>query len=220
MTIPRLEKLSRGLTARERIRLYLQARNSGAESPGFSKQDFDDNAQRLLYDCYMSVLYIANSELGNLLDLIQRHVEWVASESEAFELLHAAAEKLAEDEGVPLDWRLVRRLPGGKPVSVSVYVADLSEQVRRITAERVVIRWKEFRAVEKVWQEMAEDFDGEDPVDPHLRRTAEETRMLLTRLAEGCAIKKLPEPERDVLDRTWELVDRTYKTLKLVKPEP
>ncbi len=218
--LPRLEKVSKSLTGKERALLFLRSRNAENPAPGVRSEDFIDNAQRLQYDRYMGVLYIANSELGNLLDLISRQVEWMAEQPKMFELVRGAAEVFAEEEGEPIDWRRARLLPKKETVKASMYLANLSEQARDLAADDVLIRWKELRALEIVWEVMAQDFDGEDPVDPELRALAAKTGTLLAQLAGRCGLKKLPEPGQDFIDRTWELVDRTYETLKLVKPEP
>jgi hypothetical protein len=217
--LPRLEKAARGLNGKERVVLLLKARNAGREPEFDPHRDFPNDSERRLYDRYVGVVYIANSELGMLLEVIKRQAEWLAEGRQTFEILRDAAEELATQEGQPLDWRRLPK-PGRRRVSVPVYVAQVSEHVREAAAEAVTFRWQELRALERVWDEMGADFDGEDPVNPVLREDAASARKTLEDLACRYAIKRLPEPAQDFIDRTWELVDRAYDALKLVKEEP
>jgi hypothetical protein len=218
--LPRLEKATPVLTARERVLLVLQARRAGRE-PEIDITHFDDPRERRLYDRYVGLIYVANAELGLVLQMIARQAQWLAGERQVFEVLREAAEEAAAQQGQPVDWKRARSIHRSKvPVGVVAYLANLSEQARELEAEAVVLRWKELRALEQVWEGLAAEFEGIDLVDPQLRELADKTRATLKRMAERCGLKKMPEPEAALTDQIWGLVDHIYETMKLVKEEP
>ena len=78
--------------------------------------------------------------------------------------------------------------------------------------------WTELRAILSVWDEIAAELDGVDPVHPDTRKKAEETLASLCHLAaELGASRRLKEPNEEMLNGVRSLVDKAFDYLGLAK---
>ncbi len=215
----RLGKATSALSGKERAILTLRARREGND-PDPDWLQFRHPTQRRQYDRYVALAYVASSELGMLCHVIKNQVDYAAGRVPAFEIIEEAAGILASDLGESINVRKARTWRREKAVSVPEFLAGLALEVREYAVAEVITRWKELRALEIVWEVLRTEFDGVDPVVPEVRATATAASTTLRELAHRYRIKRLPEPERDYIDRTWELVDQVFDQLKLVKEEP
>jgi len=73
-------------------------------------------------------------------------------------------------------------------MEVPEFLRRLALELREDLVTAVVQRWGEVAAIEAVWEELAQEFAGEDPVSPELRVIAEEAKRRLLGLASefGC----------------------------------
>ena len=106
-------------------------------------------------------------------------------------------------------------------MSVPEFLRGLHEELRASLFSEAKLRWQELRALETVWEEIAADFDGEDPVHPDLRTHLDETkrrlRALIQELAPAKRTKKLPEPTEVLLAQYRGLVDRAFHQMGLLE---
>jgi hypothetical protein len=76
--------------------------------------------------------------------------------------------------------------------------------------EAVELRWRELRAVEIVLEEVAKEFDGEDPATPRLRRQIEEAKKKVKDIREGVGLfgqqPDLPEPDEELLEQVRQVL--------------
>jgi hypothetical protein len=219
MLANRLGKATSMLSGKERAVLAIRAQNQG-RTPDPEWLQIPDPAQRRQYDRYIGLAYVASAELGMLCQVIKNQADHAAGAVQAFEVIEEASGILADDLQVSVDQRKVRAWRKVKEVSVPVFLAGLALEVRQGAVAEVVTRWKELRALEQVWEALRAEFDGADPVVPEVRALADAAAATLRELAQRYRIKRLPEPEQEFIDRTWELVDQSFDLLKLVKEEP
>jgi len=220
MTIAnRLGKLTPALTGKERAILAIRAQNEGRQ-PDPELLKISDPAQRRQYDRYIGLGYVASAELGMLCYAIKGQAEHAANQAHAFEVIEEASGILAADLAEEVDAKKVRAWRKQKTVTVPEFLAGLALEVRESAVAELVTRWKELQALERVWEALRAEFDGEDPVVPEVRALADAAAATLRELAVRYRIKRLPEPEQEDIDRTWALVDQAFDLLKLVKEEP
>jgi hypothetical protein len=215
----RLTRLTPALTAKERAILALRAHNSGIElDPDVRGKMPRDQVRE--YNRYAALAYIACSELGALCLVIASHVDCLDNQCRQFEMLEEAGGIIAADLGEEVDKRRVRGWRKKASVTVPQFLAAVAEDLRREVHEGLVLRWQEIRAVEVVWDEVALEFDGEDPVAPELRAKAAEVKTALldlNRRISGARARTLPEADKAAITRMRELVDEAFKALGLLE---
>ncbi len=85
---------------------------------------------------------------------------------------------------------------------------------RRISND--LLHWQELRAIELAWQEIAAEFDGQDPRHPDPLRLAEETRARLLELLGHLSprhARKPPEPSETVMASVRRHVDEAMRPM-------
>jgi hypothetical protein len=98
---------------------------------------------------------------------------------------------------------------------VPEFLRSLAQELRRDLLYGLSLRWSELGALEQFWQELSEEFAGEDPVAPQLRAKANETRERLLRLAaEFGGKRRLLPPSEDQLGELRRLVDDAFDNLR------
>lgn len=76
--------------------------------------------------------------------------------------------------------------------------------------------WQELRSIDIVVNEVAEEFDGEDPLLPTMRRLVEKTRRDLTLLHKALDQMEpleLPEPDEDSMELARKYFDNGYSLM-------
>ena len=91
-------------------------------------------------------------------------------------------------------------------------LSKITESLETKVREGIQLRWQELRAVEVVWEEIADEFDGEHPARPEARQTVVDAKARLVELnreAEGASDKHdLPDPTEEQIDLTRQIVER------------
>jgi hypothetical protein len=84
----------------------------------------------------------------------------------------------------------------------------------------IACQWQEIRAIEMLAEEIAEEFEGDDPMMPELRSVFEEAKAGLSDIAGALGRfgieTDLPEPGEDVMNRVRLLVQRELDDRHLV----
>ena len=80
----------------------------------------------------------------------------------------------------------------------------------------LVSLWQELRAIDIVLQEVADEFDGEDPLRPIMRGIVEKTRGKLTRLHELLAAVRpleLEEPDEEAMELVRTYFEKSWRLM-------
>ena len=94
-------------------------------------------------------------------------------------------------------------------------VHSLAEEQRAELIEIVALRWTELRAVELAWQELSEEFGGEDPAAPEQRQIANELSSSLQTLARDMGgAEGLEEPNDRALAEVQTAMDDALARLE------
>ncbi len=83
-------------------------------------------------------------------------------------------------------------------------LANLSDELRETIRSGIQMHWLEVRIVEILWDEVSEEFGGEDPARPILRQDINEAKAKLKDLSGGMCLGvepvELSEPTEEMLD--------------------
>jgi len=217
----RISKLLPGLSVKERAVLALKAQNAGEETTDLTRSMPPE--QRHQFNRYMAPTFVAGCHFDVLVNVITSQIDNLSFNLERIDLLDRAATMLEEDHPEDIAsqpvraWRQMSKSKG--LVTVPIFLRAVAEELRQDAFKELSVRWRELRAVEIVAEEIAQSFDGEDPLHPDIR----------ARLVTGAAVAKetnaslfprprrLPEPEEDFLDRTRALIDHGFAALGLVE---
>jgi hypothetical protein len=209
----RLQKITQGLSALQRISLILQAQRDGREpDPELSR--ISDPQQNMAFNRYVALLYVINRELGALCHTLAGWSQFLVQNAVQVRLLNQAATVLEQDYGIasvsrPRDWRSAGQM------EVPEFLRSLALELRAELVDAVVQRWREVAALELVWAELTEEFGGEDPVTPELRSMADETKQGLLSLArEFNGNKRLQSPDEASLAEVRRQVDDAFDKLR------
>ena len=166
----RLDRITPVLSGRQRAILAMRSIAAGQE-PDRELWRIDDEHERRAFNRCMARFYVANTELGMVLDAIRFHLDRVA-EDNTFELLREASEMAARDLGEPADLKNARRWRSKREVTVPEFLLGVAEDVRARMLARLLLRAAELRAVEDAWEELAHDF-GEPILAAEVRESAD-----------------------------------------------
>jgi hypothetical protein len=179
----RLNKLYPGLSARERGVLALQAMKRGV--------DEDPQVRTTMPYHQISEFNRYIGLMGGVRDLSTFVV---------------ATRALLDQVSIRLGWLLTLDLFSGDERTSKKKQASckgLEEALCYALRRDMRARWIELRAAETVLNEVADEFDGEDPADPTIRDMLEDMRRDLEELAETLQVRvgefELPEPSDDLL---------------------
>ena len=209
----RLQKVTQGLSPLQRAVLVLQAQREGRE-PDPELGRISDAQQSRIFNRYLALACVINRELGAFAHTVSGLSTTLDCCAHQVRLLEQAAAQLEEEHGLkrarrPRDWRKT------KEVSIPEFLRSLAQELRHDLLDGVELHWKELRALEIVWGELAAEFDGEDPVHPDLRKQAATTAATLRALAiEMGGRRRLGEPDDAVLANVCHLVDESFEMLE------
>jgi hypothetical protein len=218
----RLNRLTPALTAKERAILILRAQSQGVDPDPDILRTMPAE-QRHEYDRYVGLDYVTNFELNALGFAITRTVELLQHEHERLALLELAASTLETDYGEKVDPAAVRHWRKQKTISVPLFLRGLFDELRVMMLQNADQCWREMRALEIVWAEVGDEFDGVDPVHPDLRSRLSETREALGALMEqlaGPKKRKRPEPDGQLVGEVRKMIDQAFEKLGLLKRAP
>jgi hypothetical protein len=215
----RLSKLLPALNARERAVLALRARNAGETEPvprGSIPADLRHDFNR-----YMGLAFVAGSQFGTLVHVLQSQIDNLSVDLDRFDLLERAATMLEEDDPESVaarpvrPWRQQRR--SKESVTVPEFLRSLAAELREEAFNVLSFRWQELRAVELVTAEIAVTFDGEDPLQPEVRQWLDATKLTAREHLARLGRKRLPEPSEEHLQHTHKLVDNGFAAMGLTE---
>ena len=108
-------------------------------------------------------------------------------------------------------------------VTVPEFLRGLVGELRTDLRRELSLRWRELRALETVWAEIAEEFDGEPVTDASARKLAAEAKTKLQEVARALApvgyTPRLPAPSADFVDQVREVVKQAYERMGWIEPE-
>jgi hypothetical protein len=209
----RLQKVTQSLSPLQRIVLILRAQREGREPDPELYRD-SGRQQGKAFNRYVALLYVINRELGALCHTLSGWSQFLESNAEQVRLLERAAAQLEEAEGIervprPHDWRSAQQM------EVPEFLRSMAAELRRDLLKSVAQRWSELGAVEQTWQELADEFGGEEPLTPELRALAAETKGRLLALAQEFGGKRrLGLPTDAALTETRRVVDDAFEKLR------
>ena len=212
-TQARLQKITQGLSPLQRITLILQAQHEGREpDPDLSR--VTDPQQSKTFNRYVALIYIINRELGALCHTLSGWTQFLDQNANQVRLLNQAAAVLETEYGIeparqPRDWRTSSNM------EVPEFLRSLAKELRAELVNAVAQRWREVAAIELVWSDLAEEFGGEDPLNPELRLMAEESKQALRSLAqEFGGSRRLQGPDEASLAEVRRQVDDAFEKLR------
>ena len=217
----RLDRLMPTLTAKERAILVIRADKAGTPEDPEVRRSLPREQLRE-FNRYLGLCYVANADLGIVLHVLSIQVERFENESYRLSELSGAADLLEKEmpeevakEPPVRGWRRRER------ITVPEFLRGVHEELRASLFRDARYRWQELRALETVWEDIAADFEGEDPVHPDLRAKLDETerrlRALIQELTPAKRTKKLPEPTEVLLAQYRGLVDRAFHQMGLLE---
>jgi hypothetical protein len=188
----RLSRLAPSLTARERVVLVIRARNAGQEPDPEVLQM--PESQRREYDQFVALCIATNVELGALLHIIQVRALTIERSLYPMRICLDAAAMVEAEAGIgpqPADrhWRKQAH------VDSASFFRGVAEEQRHWLLNDALERWQELKAVEVAGEEIAAQFDGENPLAPALLSKANETEDLLRKLVAELAGKERKAPK-------------------------
>ena len=214
----RLQKATQGLTPLQRAVLLLRAMQEERE-PDPELRRITDEQQRKAFNRYTSLLWLTNHHIGAVVNITAHRVELVEDALKYFELFNEAATLLEEAEGVKRsrgykDWRKRPSITG------SELLRSLALECREHGIRNLVHLWQELQAAEVVRDDIASEFEGEDPLLPAYREIADEARAELLAAADAFSARKLlpAEPGDEFVSRYQTMVNEAFRELMLAEP--
>jgi hypothetical protein len=210
----RLTRLAPSLTARERVVLVIRARNAGQESdPEVLRMP---EGQRREYDRFVALCIAANVELGALFHIIQANALTIERSLYPMRICLDAATQVEEDAGIgpqPANRHWHRQAN----VDSASFFRGIAEEQRYWLLNDALARWQELKAVEVVVQEIAAQFDGENPLSPELLTKANETDKRLRKLVSELAgrERKAPKPTEQLIGEARARIENALDYLGL-----
>ena len=215
----RLARLLPALNARERAVLALRARNAGETEP-VPRGSIPDHL-RHDFNRYMGLAFVTGCQFSTIVHVLQSQIENLSFNLDRIDLLQRAATMLEEDDPESVAARPVRpwrrRVRQSDSVTVPEFLRSLAAEIREDAFNELSFRWQELRAVELVTAEIAETFDGEDPLQPKVRQWLEETKERAKEHLARLGRKRLLEPGEAHLEHTHKLVNNGFAALGLTE---
>ena len=183
----RLQRLAPGLTARERAILVLRSmKDKTPEDPAwrnsmptnqaseFSRLIVLMNACNIFLPLYISVLEQRADRLHMQVSCMLAILGLGLQSWKIAALVPKAKRKEAE---AVLDWPAIE-LPWVPELAADSWV-ELTESIEGSIRRQMVSLWEEVRSIEIVVDEVAQEFDGEDPLRPIMRSVVDKTKAKL-----------------------------------------
>jgi len=182
----RLDLLVPVLAARERALLLLRCLKEDREEDPEIRRGMPSSQTREINQ-YIGLMNSANRELASLVRVLAYEVEGLEHHNDWYQAL--------------LEWQK-------NAGELAPLVHPLRDELKATLRAALVLRWQELRAVEIVWDEIAEEF-GEDPVHSALRNEVRDSKATVRRLVASLGRKPtLVEPTEAILDGARDLVRR------------
>jgi hypothetical protein len=214
----RLQKATQGLTPLQRAVLVLKAMQEGRE-PDPDLRRISDAQQRQAFNRFVSLLWMTNHHIGAIVNITAHRVQLVEDAKKYFELFNEAAALLEEAEGVKrsrgyMDWRKREQ------ITASEMLRSLAIECRNEGIKHLIHLWQELQAQQLVRDDIASEFEGEDPLLPAYREIVEEARAELLSAADTFSARKLlPEvPGDDFVSSYQAMVNEAFRQLMLAEP--
>jgi hypothetical protein len=214
----RLQKVTQGLSPLQRAILILQALKEGRE-PDPELRRIADEQQRKAFNRYVSLIWMTNHHVGAVANITAYRVYLVEDAGKYFKLFNEAASLLEEAEGVKRsrgykDWRKRQTITG------SELLRSLALECREDGITTLVHLWQELLAQELVRDDVASEFEGEDPLLPVNREVVDDTRSRLLATADTLSARKLlPDvPGEEFVARYQALINDAFRQLLLAEP--
>ena len=219
MTIQsRLQKATKGLSSLQRAVLVLQALRDGRE-PDPDLRRIPDEQQRRAFNRYVSLLWLTNHHIGAVVNITAYRVDIVKEARRYFDLFNEAAFLMEEAEGVKRSrgykgWRKRGSITG------SEFLRSLALECKDDGIQHLVHLWQELLAAGVVRDDIAAEFEGEDPLLPAYREIVEETRTELLTAADAFSVRRLlPEvPGDEFVSRYQSMVNEAFRQLLFAEP--
>ena len=194
----RLKKFSPVFSAKERALLVFHAAQQELKEDPEWRGSMPE-AEMWEFNRYLELLHVVAvesiSSSVNTTNQIEDVVKFIRQAAQIGNAATQLEDELEEGAVEPS----VRTRNGGKRVSLPTFLRGLEANLRKDAFELALDAWKELRAQEIVWQEVAAEFDGADPLIPEVRRSTETSRRRMTKLVADLAPAKrpkgLPEPD-------------------------
>ncbi len=214
----RLNKLLPVLSAKERAILVLRSlKDKTPEDPMWRQTMPRDQSPE--FNRLIVLMNACNIYLPLYITVVEQHTEQLYLRFMWWDML--------VDSGLQI-WRLAQLIPASKrrkaekavansyPLAELPWDADEHEHSWLNVSDRMeagirlwlVSLWEELRSIDIVLEEVAKEFDGEDPLRPIMRGVVEKTRKKLTDLHEVLTAAEeleLKEPDEEAMD-----LARTY----------
>jgi hypothetical protein len=210
----RLQNVTQQLSPLQRVSLVLQALHDGRDAdPELAR--IDDPQQKRVFNRYIALLFCCNAILGPRCHALSILCQDLQAAALRVRLLEQAAGVLEEENDLTRprrvrDWRNARGQMG-----VNEFLRSLAAELRDDLLGVLALRWQELRAVELVWDELSEEFAGEDPVSRELRASAAEVATTLRALArEMGGTRHLAEPDEATVEEARKAVDDAFRQLE------
>ena len=208
----RLGKLTPALSARQRFLLMLRARNTGAPDPDVKRTMPHEQYEE--FRVYARLWLVANGPLAAVLGVVEVNVHYLEQALGRLSELDQAAALLVRDLGEELP-KEVRAWRSRKHVTVPQFLQGLAGDLRAELREDLSGCWAFLRGVERLWAELAAEFDGEEVVDAKPRATAAALRERVLRLADALPRGRtlLREPSAEQLQQLRDELRQWYTYL-------
>jgi hypothetical protein len=236
----RLEALYPALSATERALLVLQAVKEDRDADPAIRWTMPAK-QQPQYHRLIGTINALNCELASVIFILHEQADKVALRFALLQTLHVWSGEttvlgkllLAQGKALPVGVRrdvrnLVRRAPSfanapfdlERPFSdVPVRGAGFGDELVRAVAfgvrNALLDHWREIRSIEIVVEAAREEFDGEDPLHPDVRRPLEEAKAVLVEVHAGfepyVSGIELPEPGEDEVALVRRLVEKAIE---------
>ena len=209
----RLQKATQSLSALERIQLLLGAARNGKEPDPEIARGMEPGQNRA-FNRYVALLHVSGATLGPRCEALRIVSHDLEGAAERCRLLEEAAAQLESEHKLRRP-RRVRDWRQTKQIGVNEFLRSLAEEQRAELIEIVALRWTELRAVELAWQELSEEFGGEDPAAPEQRQIANELSSSLQTLARDMGgAEGLEEPNDRALAEVQTAMDDALARLE------
>ena len=163
---------------------------------------------------YVALLHVSGATLGPRCEALRIVSHDLEGAAERCRLLEEAAAQLESEHKLRRP-RRVRDWRQTKQIGVNEFLRSLAEEQRAELIEIVALRWTELRAVELAWQELSEEFGGEDPAAPEQRQIANELSSSLQTLARDMGgAEGLEEPNDRALAEVQTAMDDALARLE------
>ena len=161
----RLGQLTPVLTAKERAAAVIQSELAGQEPDPDLRRSMP-REQLTEFNRYVALYYIANAELATVCLSLNVQAKFLIDCTSTPRQLEKAADMVAEETGEELETESKHARRKRSSVTLPQFLLGLAQDVRQGQRRVALYRWKELRAIEIVWDEIAAELGCDDVVHP------------------------------------------------------